>query len=147
MYRLKRIAGANLFGYAVIYTAQVLFSRFYADLLHPQEVWDVFNYITGVGILIAITVALVHRRESADAADPARRITVQVGVYGAIALAILFFPLWFSLLMGDAQSDAQNVGWILISVLNPLVLGNAGSRLWSTPPDPGSSAGRHLAPT
>ena len=35
--------------------------------------------------------------------------------------------------MGDAQSDARNVGRILVSVLNPLALGNAGSRLWSTP--------------
>lgn len=39
MYGLERTIGASLFGYAVIYTAQVLFSRFYADLLHPQEVW------------------------------------------------------------------------------------------------------------
>ncbi len=133
MYGLKRIMGASLFGYAVIYTAQVLFSRFYADLLYPQEVWDVFNYVTAVGILIAIAVALVHRRESADDADPVRRLTGQAGVYGALALAILFFPLWFSLLMGDAQADAQNVGWILVSILNPLVLANAGSRLWGTP--------------
>ena len=35
--------------------------------------------------------------------------------------------------MGDAQSDAQNVGWILVSFLNPLVLANAGACPWHTP--------------
>lgn len=40
-----------------------------------------------------------------------------------------FFPLWFSLLMGDAQ----NVGWILVSALNPLVLANAGCHLRGAP--------------
>ena len=133
MHDIKRIVGLTLFVYAVIYSAQVLFSRFYADLLHPQEIWDVFNYITGIGILMAIAVALLHRRESDSDADPVRRLTGQAGVYGALALAIIFFPLWFSLLMGDTQSDAQNVGWILVSALNPLVLANAGSRLWKAP--------------
>ena len=133
MHDIKRILGLTLFVYAVIYTAQVLFSRFYVDLLHPQEIWDVFNYITGIGILIAIAVALLHRRESASDADPVRRLTGQAGAYGALALAIIFFPLWFSLLIGDTQSDAQNVGWIMVSALNPLVLANAGCRLWNAP--------------
>ena len=35
--------------------------------------------------------------------------------------------------MGDAQSDDQNVGWISVSFLNPLVLANAGACLWRTP--------------
>lgn len=133
MHDIRRILGLTLFVYAFIYTAQVIFSRFYVDLLHPQEIWDVFNYITGIGILIAIAVAVLHRRESASDADPVRRLTGQAGVYGALALAIIFFPLWFSLLMGDTQSEAQNVGWILVSTLNPLVLANAGSRLWNAP--------------
>ena len=132
MYSLKRAVGGFLFVYAIVYAAQVLFSRFYADALNPQEIWDVLNYITGAGILIAIAVALGNRRMIADA-DLIRRLTSQAGLYGSLALAIIFFPLWFSLIMGDAQSDAQNVGWILVSFLNPLTLANAGACLWHTP--------------
>ena len=126
MYGLKRAVGGFLFVYAIVYAAQVLFSRFYADELNPQEIWDVLNYITGAGILIAIAVALGNWRMIADA-DLIRRLTSQAGLYGSLALAIIFFPLWFSLIMGDAQSDAQNVGWILVSFLNPLTLANAGA--------------------
>ncbi len=132
MYSPKRVVGAILFGYAIVYTAQVLFSRFYVDALDPQEVWDVLNYFTGAGILTAIGVACVNRRVIGDA-DLLRRLSAQTGFYASLALAIIFFPLWFSLIMGDTQSDAQNVGWILVSFLNPLVLANAGACLWNTP--------------
>ena len=132
MSSVKRLAGGVLFLYAVVYTAQVLFSRFYADALDPQEIWDVFNYITGAGILIAIAVAWGNSRVIAHD-DTIRRLTAQASVFASLALAIIFFPLWFSLIMGDSQSDANNVGWILVSVLNPLVLANAGACLWRTP--------------
>ena len=129
MYGAKRAVGGVLFLYAVVYTAQVLFSRFYVDALDPEQIWDVFNFITGAGILIAIAVAIVNLRSVAET-DPVRRLTAQAGVYISLALAIVFFPLWFSLIMGDTQSDAQNVGWLLVSFLNPLVLAGAGACLW-----------------
>ena len=133
MYGLKRIAGACLLVYAVLYTAQVLFHRFYEDAFSPQVVWDVFNVITAVGILIAIAVALAHMRKSTGDAEPDRRFTANIGLYASLPLALMFFPRWFSLLMGDVQSEANNVAWLLVSVLNPLVLAHAGLRLWSTP--------------
>ena len=71
----------------------MLFNRFYADALDPQEIWDVFNNITGAGILIA--VALGNWRMIADA-DLSRRLISQAGLYVCLALAISFFPLWFS---------------------------------------------------
>ena len=132
MYGVKRVAGGVLLLYAVVYAAQVLFNRFYADTLNPQEIWDVFNYITGAGILIAIAVAWGNSRVIAHD-DTIRRLTAQASVFASLALSIIFFPLWFSLIMGDSQSDANNVGWILVSVLNPLVLANAGACLWHTP--------------
>ena len=132
MYGVKRVAGGVLFLYAVVYAAQVIFNRFYADTLDPQEIWDVFNYITGAGILVAIAVAWGNKRAVPDS-DVLRRLTAQASVFAALALAIIFFPLWFSLIMGDTQSDANHVGWILVSVLNPLVLANVGACLWHTP--------------
>ena len=132
MYGVKRVAGGVLFLYAIVYAAQVLFSRFYADALDPQEIWDVFNYITGAGILVAIAVAFGNQRVISHD-DLLRRLTAQASVFASLALAIIFFPLWFSLIMGDTQSDANNVGWILVSVLTPLVLANAGACLWHCP--------------
>ena len=129
MSSVKRLAGGVLFLYALVYAAQVLFSRFYADALDPQEIWDVFNYITGAGILVAIAVAWGNKRVIADD-DLLRRLTAQATVFVSLALAIIFFPLWFSLIVGDTQSDANNVGWIMVSFLNPLVLANAGACLW-----------------
>ena len=121
-----------MFLYAIVYAAQVLVSRFYVDALDPQEIWDVFNYTTGAGILVAIAVAWGNKRVIADD-DLLRRLTAQATLFVSLALAIIFFPLWFSLIMGDTQSGANNVGWILVSVLNPLVLANAGTCLWHTP--------------
>ena len=132
MYGVKRAVGGVLFLYAIVYAAQVLFNRFYVDVLDPQEIWDVFNYITGAGILVAIAVACGNKRAVPDS-DVLRRLTAQASLFASLALAIIFFPLWFSLIMGDSQSDANNVGWILVSVLNPLVLANAGACLWHTP--------------
>ena len=132
MSSVRRLVGGVLFLYAIVYAAQALFSRFYADALDPQEIWDVFNYTTGAGILIAIAVARGNKRVIARD-DLIRRLTAQATVFVSLALAIIFFPLWFSLIMGDTQSDANNVGWILVSFLNPLVLANAGACLWHTP--------------
>ncbi len=132
MYGVKRVAGGFLLLYAVVYAAQVIFNRFYADALDPQEIWDVFNYVTGVGILVGIAVAFGNQRAISHD-DLMRRLTAQASVFASLALAIIFFPLWFSLIMGDTQSDANNVGWILVSFLNPLVLANAGACLWHCP--------------
>ena len=126
---LKRTVGGLLLAYAVAYTAQVLFHRFYEEALDPQRIWDVFNYITGAGILVAIAVAWGHWRANTDA-EPVARLASRAGLYVSAALGIIFFPLWFSLIMGDMQSDANNVGWLLVSFLNPLVLATAGVSLW-----------------
>lgn len=126
---LNRITGACLSLYAAVYTAQAVFSRFYVDLLDPQEVWDVLNYITAVGILIIIAAALDLWRKSQDDPESLRHLTSQVRLYASVALAIIYYPLWFSLIMGDTQSEANNVGWILVSVLNPIMLAVAGREL------------------
>ena len=128
MHGLKRTVGGLLLAYAVLYTAQVLFHRFYEEALEPQRVWDVFNYMTGVGILVAIAVAWGNWRANAGA-EPVVRLASRAGLYASAALGIIFFPLWFSLIMGDTQSDANNVGWLLVTFLNPLVLATAGASL------------------
>ena len=69
----KRLIGAALFGYAVLYILQVVFSTFYADLLSPSEVWRVMNYITAVGIIVGAGVAYAHKRQlRPETPSPAR---------------------------------------------------------------------------
>lgn len=126
--RLNRVVGGILFGYAVIYTVQVVFAP------APVEVYRVLNYFTAAGILASLVVVWSYKRSAADqGADPGRCLADQVGFYSTLVLAIWFFSLWFRLLNSgdfDSVSEADNVGWFLVSALNPLVLGTTGARLW-----------------
>ena len=131
---LRKPTGGALFGYAIIYTVQVVFHPFYSDVLAPGDVYRVLNYLTAVGILVSVAVVWRHKR-SAGYADAAagRYVAAQAGFYCTLALAILFFALWFRLLNladGESLSQADNVAWYLVAVLNPLVLGTVGAGLW-----------------
>ena len=136
MRAVKRLAGAALFLYAVLYTLQVVLSGFYADVLPPSEVWQVMNYCTAVGILVSVTVVCWHKRRMGNAVTPAGRyLATWAAFLATLALAIWFFTLWFRLLQlteGEAVSEADNVLWGLVSALNPLVLGITGSVLWKS---------------
>ncbi len=132
--KVKRVVGWALFFYGILYAMQVLFNRLYADAFSPQHVYDVMNYCTAVGIAISIAVVSAHKRRvgSSDDSPAGRFLAAQAGFYMTMALALLYFPLWFSLLFGDTVTDVQNVGWILVSAINPLVLGTTGSFLWKS---------------
>ncbi len=131
---IKKAAGAALFGYAVLYTLQAIFSGLYAGVFPPQQVWDVMNYCTAMGVLVSVAVVCAHKRSVGRSGDaPAGQyMAVQAAFYATLALPILYFPLWFSLLMGESASEAQNTGWLLVSFLNPLVLGSTGAFLWKS---------------
>ena len=133
---VKRLVGAALFLYAVLYTLQVVLNGFYAGVLPPSEVWQVMNYCTAVGILAAVAVACWYKRRMGNAVSPAGRyLATWAAFLATLALAIWFFTLWFRLLLlgeGEAVSEADNVLWGLVSALNPLVLGTTGSVLWKS---------------
>ena len=129
----RRALGGALFAYAVIYAAQVVFNIFYSGLLSRMEVYWVMNYFTAVGILVSVVVVWRHKLETDDPdTAPGRYLAAQAGLYCTLALAIWFFTLWFQLLTlgdGESLSEADNVAWYLVSVLNPLVLGTTGAHL------------------
>ena len=132
----KRVVGAALFLYAVLYTLQVIFSSFYADALSPSEVWRVMNYCTAVGIIISVSVACAHKRKVGMSESHAGQyIAALAAFYATLALAIWFFTVWFRLLLlseGEDVGTADNVVWALVSVLIPLVLGTTGAFLWKS---------------
>ncbi len=133
---LRKPVGGALFAYAIIYTVQVVFHPFYSDVLARGDVYRVLNYLTAVGILVSVVVVWSHKRSGGSAdASAGRYLAAQAGFYCTLALAILFFSLWFRLLNmadGESFSEADNVAWYLVAVLNPLVLGTVGAGLWKS---------------
>ncbi len=132
---VKGVVGAALFVYTVLYILQVVFSSLYADLLSPSEVWRVMNYVTAVGIIIAAGVAYGHKRRLRPETPAGQTIGALAAFYTTLALGIWFFTVWFRLLTlgeGESVSEADNVIWSLISVINPFVLGTTGASLWKS---------------
>ncbi len=133
---LRKPVGGALFGYAIIYTVQVVFHPFYSDVLPSGDVYRVLNYLTAVGILVSVVVVWTRRTSAGYSDAPAGRdLGEQAGFYCTLALAILFFTLWFRLINqadGESFSQADTVAWYLVSVLNPLVLGTVGAGLWKS---------------
>ena len=125
---IKQLVGGLMFLYAFVYSAQAIGFRFYADTYDPQVIWDVMNYCTGVGILIAIAVTYFGWRKRANA-DPLPRLVSQLSLFATLALALVYFPNWFSLIMENEQDAWVSVGWLLVSFMNPLVQATAGLSL------------------
>ena len=131
-----RAMGIALVVYSVLYTVQVVFGSLYSEVLSASDVFGVMNYLTAAGIVISVTVMWTRRRcaGSPDTA-PGPYLAARAGFYSALALAILFFTLWFRLLMlgeGESLSTADDFAWYLVAVLNPLVLGTTGAILSKT---------------
>ncbi len=128
-----RVVGGLMMVYAALYLAQFLFSTLYDN---PQSVWDVMNYLSGLGILAALIANFGHMR-SQSGGEPVTvaRLGAHVLFYASAALAIWFFRNWIYLLALDAGESASvpiDVIWDFVAMLIPLVLATTGWRLWQT---------------
>ena len=128
-----RSVGGLMMVYAALYLAQFLFSSLYDN---PQPVWDVMNYISGLGILVALIVNFGHMRSQSGSDEPTLpRLGAHVLFYANAALAIWFFRNWIYLLALDAGESASvpvDVIWDFVAVMIPIVLVITGRRLWRT---------------
>ncbi|MYA49240.1 MAG: hypothetical protein F4185_03610 [Chloroflexi bacterium] len=128
-----RLAGGLMMVYAVLYLAQFLFSTLYDN---PQPVWDVMNYVSALGILVALIVNFGHMRSYSGSDEPTlSRLGAHVLFYANAALAIWFFRNWIYLLALDAGESASvpvDVIWDFVAVMIPIVLAATGRRLWQT---------------
>ncbi|MXW30455.1 MAG: hypothetical protein F4X54_05740 [Chloroflexi bacterium] len=128
-----RLAGGLMMVYAVLYLAQFLFSTLYDN---PQPVWDVMNYVSALGILVALIVNFGHMRSHSGSDEPTlSRLGAHVLFYANAALAIWFFRNWIYLLALDAGESASvpvDVIWDFVAVMIPIVLAATGRRLWQT---------------
>lgn len=128
-----RSVGGLMMVYAALYLAQFLFSSLYDN---PQPVWDVMNYVSGLGILVALIVNFGHMRsQSGSDESTLPRLGAHVLFYANAALAIWFFRNWIYLLALDAGGSASvpvDVIWDFVAVMIPIVLVITGRRLWQT---------------
>ena len=128
-----RLVGGLMMVYAALYLAQFLFSSLYDN---PQPVWDVMNYVSGLGILVALIVNFGHVRSQSGSDEPSlSRLGAHVLFYANAALAIWFFRNWIYLLALDAGESASvpvDVIWDFVAVMIPIVLAATGRRLWQT---------------
>ena len=126
-----RVAGGLMMVYAALYLAQFLFNSLYDN---PQQVWDVMNFVSGAGILIALVANFGHVRSQSGSDEPTpSRLGAYVLFYANAALAIWFFRNWIYLLALDAGESASvpvDVIWDFVAVTIPLVLATTGRRLW-----------------
>ncbi len=133
MAMLLRLVGGLMMVYAGVYLAQFLFSSLYDN---PQPVWDVMNFVSGAGILIALIVNFAHMRsQSGDGPVTVARLGAYALFYANAALAVWFFRNWIYLLALDAGESASvpvDVIWDLVAMMIPLVLATTGQRLWRT---------------
>lgn len=128
-----RLVGGLMMAYAALYLAQFLFSSLYHN---PQPVWDVMNFVSGLGILAALAANLAHvRSQSGGEPVTMARLGAHVLFFANTALAIWFFRNWIYQLTldeGIAGSIPVDVIWDFVAVTIPLVLGTTGLRLWRT---------------
>ena len=121
MAMILRLAGGLMMVYAALYLAHYLFSSLYDN---PQPVWDVMNFISGLGILVALVVNFGHMRSQSGSDDATlSRLSAHVLFFANAALAIWFFRNWIYLLAlgeGETASVPVDVIWDFVAVTIPL---------------------------
>ena len=98
----------------------------YDDGSTGYPAWDVINWFSAVGILIALGASLSWKALMARSdAAARRRLGASALFYAALTLALLFFWSWAA---KTASQDYSTV-WAAVDVLIVAVLGATGFRL------------------
>ena len=84
------------------------------------------------GVLIALAVTYLHKRDTGPDADTNTFVCVNVAFYAAATLAILFFWNWFDdLTVGEeGQSQTRRFFWVFTNTLFVILLGALSAHLW-----------------
>ena len=107
-------------------------SPFYEDALDPLSVWHVLNWFMALGVLIALAVTYLHKRDTTPDTGTNAFICVNVAFYAASVLAILFFWNWFDdLTVGEeGQSQTRRFFWVFINTMFVILMGTLSAHLW-----------------
>ena len=116
---------------AIAVLLHFVLSAFYEDSVNVDSVWYVFNWIMAAGIILALADIYIEKRALGEA-EMASRVWVNVALYAAVVLAILFAWNWFDdLTVGEeGQSQVRLIYWAAIDVLFIVLIGTRSVCLW-----------------
>ena len=146
MAALKKIGGAYLVLVAVAVGGFFIINPWVADAgVDTTPIWLTLDVLMALALLPALDFnfrrKLAEGRRPAGSGDLRRYLGANVAFYATVAVAILFFHAWFSLLAAgtdylgsSANAAAANhqawVIWAAVDTLLPIVIGATGIAMW-----------------
>ena len=139
MTALKRLVGAYMALLAAAVAGFFIINPFLVDSLDVMTVWYALYVMMAVGLGLALIFNYAYKREDSngDLDGPATRryMNATMLFHLTVAVSILFFHRWFSLLaLGEdnlAGNHEARVLWAIVDTLAPITMGITGCRLWS----------------
>lgn len=99
------------------------------------EIWRVLDWIMAVAVVLLALVTYAARRALPADADARTRLAASARFYGALALLLLFFNVWFSGRWGTTADLSPppayvSMQWIATDIALAILSVNVGLRLW-----------------
>ena len=107
-------------------------SPFYEDVVESGDVWNVLNWFMAFGVIVALVLTNLAKRDVGREDDTNTYIRANVGFYAAAALAVLFFWNWFDdMTAGElGQSQTRLFYWVVINTLYVILITRVSIHLW-----------------
>ena len=107
-------------------------SPFYDDVVESGDVWNVLNWFMAFGVIVALILTYLAKKEVGREDDTNTYLRVNVGFYAAATLTVLFFWNWFDdMTVGEAgQSQTRLFFWVVINTLFVIMMGRLSAHLW-----------------
>lgn len=120
----------GLTAFAVLF--HFVLSPFYEDVVESHDVWNVLNWFMALGVIVALILTYLAKRDVGREDDTNTYIRVNVGFYAAAALAVLYFWNWFNELVvgGGSEGEVNGNYWVLIDVLYVILVTRVSIHLW-----------------
>ncbi|MDE2823600.1 MAG: hypothetical protein OXK79_08860 [Chloroflexota bacterium] len=112
---------------AVAVLLHFVLSPFYDDVVESGDVWNVLNWFMAFGVIVALVLTYLAKRDVGREDDTNTYIRGNVGFYAAAALAILYFWNWFNELVTD---DGSGTYWVLIDTIYVILVTRVSIHLW-----------------
>ena len=112
---------------AVAVLLHFVLSPFYDDVVESGDVWNVLNWFMAFGVIVALVLTYLAKRDVGREDDTNTYIRGNVGFYAAAALAILYFWNWFNELVAD---DGSGTYWVLIDTIYVILVTRVSIHLW-----------------
>ena len=108
-------------------------SPVYEDVIESHDVWNILNWFMAFGVLVALVLTYLAKKDVDRAGDTNTYIRANVGFYAAAALVILYFWNWVNELVvgGGSEGEVNGNYWVLIDVIYVILITRVSMGLWS----------------